>query len=98
MLPNQWLSRISTEKDTKKIVVKKEEYYFYYQSNQKRGVRREKREGFTPIYPCRCSPPGCLLLASHLALLTPDKLISCPNLPLLGLSTAGGDRQCQKPL
>jgi hypothetical protein len=49
-LPGQWLSRISTEKDTKKIIAKKEEHYFYYQSNQKRGARSEEREGCALVF------------------------------------------------
>jgi hypothetical protein len=44
-VPGQSISRISNEKDTKKIVAKKEEYHFYYQFTQERGARSGEREG-----------------------------------------------------
>jgi hypothetical protein len=91
---SQWLSRISTEKDTKKIVAKKEEYYFYYQLRylegeirKKRGARSQEREGCTGTFPVETVKTVPLLLAAHASLLAPDKpdkLISCLILSLLG--------------
>jgi hypothetical protein len=83
-VPGQSLSRISTEKDTKKIVGKKRESYFYYQFNQERGAGSEEREGRTGTFPVETAKSVPLLLAPRFSLLAPNKLISCAILPLLG--------------
>jgi hypothetical protein len=81
--PGQSLSRISTEKDTKKIAGKKENPTFIIsliRSKKPEAGSKKAGHGF-------CSAVVPLLVpipAPHFRLLTPDKLISCGIFPLLG--------------